>query len=552
MSSRSLKQNAAWVLLVALLAGCGGAPEGGSQAPGGKAPRSKRQTARAGENGKKDQKTKSTRNTKRRPSGMFQEPTSETPEAAAKTPEGPARPQAKRSKPRSLADLLSGNPAAMAGVPDDLEDPPDAVGRMVPDLARMKIDESKVRAAGIRRLDGKHLTLYTDLPPGEEIDALPGIFDLAFPQWCDYFGLKPSEHADWRLTGFLMKTKDKARFQQAGLMPDDLPPFPHGYARNYEFWLYEQPSDYYRRHLLLHEGTHGFMNTLLGSCGPPWYMEGIAELLSTHLWKDGRLALGYFPATRDEVPMWGRIKIVRDAYARLEGMRLDDVLHYSGRAHRANDPYGWCWAAAAFLDRHPRYQQRFRQLPKHVTQPGFSNRFLRMMADDWDRLSEEWEVYVAGLEYGHDIPREAIDFKPGEPLPEGGATVTVAADRGWQPSGVRLEKGKSYRLTASGRYQVADRPKPWPCEPGGVSIRYWEGRPLGILLGAVRPDKYRVDRPSPLLRPIVVGLGTALVPQHSGTLYLRVNDSPGELADNAGTLTVRVEPERESGFRVQD
>ena len=61
-------------------------------------------------------------------------------------------------------------------------------------------------------------------------------------------------------------------------------------------------------------------------------------------------------------------------------------------------------------------------------------------------------------------------------------TVSVAADRGWQSSGVRVDAGKSYRLRAAGRYQVADRPQPWPCEPGGVSIRYYRGRPLGILL----------------------------------------------------------------------
>ena len=40
---------------------------------------------------------------------------------------------------------------------------------------------------------------------------------------------------------------------------------------------------------------------------------------------------------------------------------------------------------------------------------------------------------------------------------------------------------------------------------------------------------------------VVVGLGTTLVPKRSGTLFLRVNDSPAELADNAGSLEVRVE-----------
>ena len=108
--------------------------------------------------------------------------------------------------------------------------------------------------------------------------------------------------------------------------------------------------------------------------------------------------------------------------------------------------------------------------------------------NDWQQLSEEWQVFIAGLEYGYDIPRTVIDFTPGKPLPEKGAVVTIAADRGWQNSGIQLQAGVKYRLTASGRYQVANQPKIWWCEPGGVSIRYYQGRPLGILLAAVRPE----------------------------------------------------------------
>ncbi len=466
--------------------------------------------------------------------GMFEEPGPSPPGPSSKGAQG------KPGQRRSLADLLEGDAASLAETPDYLIDPHDGSGQYLPDLPRMSIDEKRVAAAGLRKLTGKHLTLYTDLPPGAEVDVLPAVFDQAFPQWCRYLGVDAVKNADWRLTGMLMK--DKEPFRRAGLMPDGLPPFPHGYARNYEFWLYEQPSDYYRRHLLLHEGTHGFMNTLLGSCGPPWYMEGIAELLATHRWQDGRLQMNVFPSSREEAPMWGRVKIVQDCYAAKEGKYLEDVVHYSRRAHRQNDPYGWCWAAAAFLDGHPRYQKRFRELPKLVRNPDFSDRFFRMYADEWDAVSEEWEVFVADLQYGYDLGRNAIDFTPGKPLPERGTTVTVAAELGWQNSGLRLEAGRTYRLTAAGRYQVAARPQPWPCEPGGVTIRYWNGRPLGVLLAAVRPDKHAPPQPSALTRPMTVGLGTTVTPAESGTLFLRINDSPAELADNAGTLTVSVGP----------
>ena len=47
--------------------------------------------------------------------------------------------------------------------------------------------------AGIRKLEGKHITLYTDLPAAREVDELPRVFDAAVPLWCDYFGDRAGE-----------------------------------------------------------------------------------------------------------------------------------------------------------------------------------------------------------------------------------------------------------------------------------------------------------------------------------------------------------------------
>ena len=154
--------------------------------------------------------------------------------------------------------------------------------------------------------------------------------------------------------------------------------------------------------------------------------------------------------------------------------------------------------------------------------------------------NEDWQLFVANLDYGYDFQRMDVDFAAGKPLPTGGAQVAVAADRGWQSSGVRLEAGKKYRLRASGRYQVAQDPHVWWCEPGGVTIRYYHGQPLGILLAAVRGDEAKPQAPSGLLKPIVVGLETTLQPQQAGTLYLRINDSAGSLDDNRGSLEVEI------------
>ena len=408
------------------------------------------------------------------------------------------------------------------------------------------IDEAKLSAAGIRKLPpARRLVLYTDLPSSPEIDSLPKLFDQAFPQWCRYFFVPESEHADWQMTGFLIKNKE--RFRQAGLMPEELPPFRHGFSIGYDLWLYDQPSDYYRRHLLLHEGTHGFMQTLLGRTGPPWYAEGTAEMMGTHRLDNGRLTLNIMPATREEVPDWGRIRRIKDSVAERRAMPLSAILNYSSTAHLETEPYAWCWAACAFLDRHPRYQERFRQLSKGVLQPNFTDRFRQQFAADWRDLNDEWAVFISGIEYGYDVARTAIDFRPGRPCPAEGETVEIAADRGWQNSGIHLEEGNAYQLTASGRYQVGSTPQPWWCEPGGVSLRYYQGRPLGVLLAVVRPDVppdgAGKAKSSPFLRPVVVGLGLTLPVELSGTLFLKINHSAAELQGNSGRLKVQVKPE---------
>jgi hypothetical protein len=461
--------------------------------------------------------------------------------------------------------------AGAAGAVPDAQAPPagdaaaqagDSAERMVPNLPRLHVDDARVAAAGIQKLSSRRLVLYTDLPLDDEIRRLPEVFDQAFPQWCQYFRINPALHADWQMTGCIMK--DKARFRQAGLVPADLPNFLHGYSRNYGLWLYEQPSVYYRRHLLLHEGTHGFMNTMLGGCGPPWYMEGTAELFGTHRLADGRLTMRYMPASREEVPEWGRIRIIKEAVAGHQAMQPSGIVAYPAVAYLKNGPYAWSWALAAFLDGHPQYRDRFRQLYKVIPQGDVSAEFHRLFQPDWQELNEQWQVFVADIEYGYDVGRTAIEFTPGRRLPPEGATVSVAADRGWQSSGLRLQAGDRYRLTASGRYQVGKSTSSlwsepgggsgryevgkstsiWWSEPGGVSIRYYQGRPLGILLAAVRPDPSPADNgPSAFLQPIVVGLGATLSPQQSGTLLLKINHSAAELADNAGQLKVEVRKE---------
>ena len=431
--------------------------------------------------------------------------------------------QPARRKEKSLGDLVARAAATEFDLP--------------------QVDDAKIAAAGIRKLTSKHLVLYTDLPSTPTIDELPAVFDQAVPQWCEYFGVPPDRVAKWKVVGCLIQ--DRERFLGAGLLAATLPDFLHGYQRGSQFWWYPKEGDYFSRHQMLHEGTHAFMTRWLGGAGPPWYMEGMAELLGTHAWRDEKLTMGYVPRSKEEVPFWGRVKLVRDEFAASRGLMLEDVFRYDARAHLRIEPYAWSWAACAFLDQHPLTQKAFRELKANTGDRSaeFSQSLLRRLEADWQAIREDWQLFIVNIDYGYDVAKSAVvRTKEARPLPAGGASVTVNADRGWQSTGIAVEAGRTYSLKASGRFRLKGEPKVWQSEAGGVTIRYHQGQPLGMLLAAIGDEKEPSSPITPLARPQPIGLAGEIEPKTGGTLYLKLNDSPAELADNSGTVTVEIKP----------
>lgn len=393
---------------------------------------------------------------------------------------------------------------------------------------------------GLRRLQGRYVTLVTDLPAEAKLDELPQVFDQAVRQWAEYFHVAIPRAAAWHVQGCLIRSRP--RFRQAGLLPDDLPPFLHGYQRGTDFWVLEQPSDYFLRHLMLHEGTHAFMQTALGGSGPPWYMEGMAELLATHRWADGQLTLKTFPARREDVPFWGRIRVVRQAAAQGQALSLGEILHLPPDKFRQVEPYAWAWAAATFLDGHPRWKARFRQLPKAVREPGdqFTDRFWRELQESPQELQEAWQLFVHHLDYGYVTAEDQVTYRRTQSWTPG-TRLEIAADRGWQSTGWQLEAGRRYVIRAEGRYQIADQPGIWWCQPDGVTLEYHARLPLGMLLAAVRGPLTSEATSTALLQPQPVGSHGVLQPSQTGILFLQVNEPAGRRGDNRGQLTVWIE-----------
>ncbi|HVV99337.1 MAG TPA: hypothetical protein VHB77_03285 [Planctomycetaceae bacterium] len=409
-----------------------------------------------------------------------------------------------------------------------------------PDDVRPQHDDAKLAKRGIHRYESKHLLLYTDIDP-EIARTLPPLIDQAYAALEDYFGpLPPSrKRTPFQVTAYIIG--DKELFEQAGLIPQDLPGFNSGRHRGAECWMYDQELPYYRRHLLIHESTHCFMTIMPDVRIPVWYLEGMAELFGMHtLDAKGNATFRILPQDEEQ---WARIGLVQGDVAQRKLLTLNDIDHFVPSDYLKDQPYAWSWALCKFLDTHPRYREDFRDLGRHTEGTEFPTTFERLFRAKFADLQEEWLLFAQGLCYGHDIERAAIDFKAGQPLAAGKShTVEVASDRGWQSSGVAVAKGRRYTITASGRLTLANEPKPWISEPQGVSIRYFQGRPIGRLLGTVRANEGEAG--SMVKNIFDIGRGTEFVAPADGTLYLRINDSWNSLADNSGQMEVEVKAAR--------
>lgn len=443
----------------------------------------------------------------------------------------------------TAAAILCLSPAGIEGA----ESPPRRYGSQSTRPARepVNVNVDALAAIGIRRYESQRLVLYSDIDPAVATE-LPPLIDAAYVVWTRYFGeLPPAEDGgQFQLTGCLMK--NRRPFLEAGLLPEDLVDFEHGRHRGCRFWMNEQAYDYYRRHLLIHEATHCYMMILPEVRRPPlFYLEGMAEFFGTHaIDSAGQIHFGVMPADPEAVVGFGRIEMIQRAVAEGHALSFDDAVRLDGRdfARSKSDPYAWSWALCQFLETHPRYRERFRDLASISNGMEFRRRFNETFIPDRPLLERDWELFASGLEYGYDTQRAAVDYRQGEPLPPGGSvSVTVDAARGWQCTGVAVEAGQTYQLIAEGTVTLAGEPRPWISEPQGISIRYAGGRPIGRVLAGLDSAGPADDGAGRLTEVIDVGRGTSFMPAASGTLYLRVNDAWGSLADNAGGYRVSID-----------
>ena len=410
--------------------------------------------------------------------------------------------------------------------------------------APLNVDVERVRAAGIKVYEGESVTIYTDVDDDVAAQDWVDLFDAAIDPWCDTLKIRPASTDGYRLAGMVMQ--DIERFKKCGLVPPDLPGFPAGYSRGHEFWLFAQKDEYYTQHLLLHEGTHAFMNWFHGSTGPPWFSEGMAEWVALHQWNGRRVKLAVDMASADDCRGWGRIGTIKRMIDGQKAMSLDDVFNIPPSAFRDVRYYAWSWAACEFLSSHPLTAALFEELPKtaNVPYPDFNAQLQRKLQPHRAVLDRDWGLFINELDYGYNV--QATVLNQAQPTATGKAdeqVFKIAANHSWQSTGIKVAPGDRLKIAATGQFIIGETSKPWICEADGITIEYYSGQPLGKLMGCLIPQTLTQEQIADVQawRTFAIGrLSEAAEMPVAGTLCLRVNESPGDLSDNSGHLEVSI------------
>ncbi len=142
-----------------------------------------------------------------------------------------------------------------------------------------------------------HQTEHYDVDYEGNLDAeeLGKLLESLHAKLTRFFGGKTPEQ---RLR--LVILADEERFKAA--LADAGQPYEGGggvYGPTFKTaWLFVQPSQYYTRHLMLHEATHQFHYLVATGNEAPaaeWYLEGLADYMGQHTWDGEQLQVGVVP-----------------------------------------------------------------------------------------------------------------------------------------------------------------------------------------------------------------------------------------------------------------
>lgn len=265
--------------------------------------------------------------------------------------------------------------------------------------------------------------------------------------------------------------------------------------------------------IIQHECTHGFCHLAFGGVGPPWLAEGLAEM--GRWWREREKGVRVAPAV---LAILHDPRVARPTIAAIVAPRAGPA--------EARD-YVWRWALCHFLAENPNYAERFRTLAVALMEgrPGVS--FEGTFAPLARELEFEFDAFVTHVGDGYRADLTAWPWKARRRklAPAGVGRTKAKARAGWQSSGVEVEAGAVYVITAEGTWRTAAEAE----GTGPAGDDAGRGRLVGALFAG-----------HALSEEIPIGTHRSWIAPADGVLVLRCADAWNSLGDNDGTVSVTI------------
>lgn len=262
-----------------------------------------------------------------------------------------------------------------------------------------------------------------------------------------------------------------------------------------------------------HEAVHAYCGQTFGRTGPQWYAEGMAEL--GNYWVEGKKGVNAHP---------GAIAFLQKYPPKSVG-ELISLKQTTGGTWQ---DYAKWWSLCHFLESNNNYNGLFRELGPLLllgkSNQGFDQTFGGMA----DQLSFEYFFFMDHIKPGYRCDLTTWDWRRKfRPLHSTKTQISaqLQADRGWQPSGVTVKKGKTYEYAATGTWSTAKGKKAVSADGDDEGA----GRLMGVLL----MSEYKLGKEFEL------GAKGGFTAEADGDLYLRCRDKWEELGDNTGRMSLK-------------
>jgi hypothetical protein len=189
--------------------------------------------------------------------------------------------------------------------------------------------------------------------------------------------------------------------------------------------------------------------------------------------------------------------------------------------------YSWRWALCHLLSNNPNYGDRFRAMAVGLMEQQEGVSFEAVYGPVAPQISFEYDLFLQQLDNGYraDLCAWEWNEKFRDLAADRRMSTKIEAKRGWQASGLHVEKGVSYDVAAVGE---------WIARTGAQAVtadgdKQGAGRLIGVLY-----DQFALSE------EIDLGAKTTFVAPADGDLFLRSKNAWNRIAEHEGEIEVHL------------